>query len=498
MSGPWFASNVEWLIQRKDNWNELLPKLLNTFYSGCSKKKIQNLQNYYLYGQTDGKTPSQQESGLTGWDKVILHPELDASLLRQFIGEGPGVTEERPRVADFLQWYIEGASNSVFCSLSGCCNGREQLVMSALIDTKFNVERWMADGAIHYSNATHAYFPPVEVCEKFVHYGRQFLIEYAANPWSPVQYMIDYWKDSLQYLDSDFVRDYDPISRDVNAFLVLIRYFYEPRNEGQEVSSARRFRDRVFQILESGTGNAFIDSCWKNTEREIGPTSIGMQRTFFSDFENPTGLRTIVQGWSDCLGLNHQFDIEQLERVDIGNILWWGFAQKLGYPLDTNRTYGSYDVYGAPLPAYRYRLYESARQENGLLFTVCLHILAIIQPEHSAFDSTLPQFLVLPQPLVGDADDRGDFLAVLREREVARHIENGSKLKGAVQGFVMASDITEGLRPHGSENLWYLKSYIENPTDDDLCQPIAVWPDSEKERHFKLHFDLRNSRDNHL
>ncbi len=472
----WNVSDPEWVRNRKARWDELQPRLLETFYSSATKSKWRCLQDYFLTGKIKGATSSHQEAGVTGWDKILLHPALNEQLIQNFLSEGPAVTPQRPRSADFFRWFIHGVSHPAFNSEQGCCDGQELLIVNTVVPREFDVLRWQADEEVKYSNASHCYIPPVEMCAMFAHYGNQFLFDYAVNPHAPVQYLVDYWKCVLPYVDGEFVAGYETTLQDIDAFFHLIRHFCEPRNEMPEHSLAVTFREKVYSILENGTGNAFIDERWKRSADVFGPISVGVERAIFSPNPTPSSLKHLVNAYCAGLQLAERWDEKKLSVVDVGNVLWWGLAAKIGYPTG-ERQFGKYDVFGAPVPAIRYVLEGETRLENGVVARISLNIFKLIRPDGLELDPSLPQFMILPNSPKDDEDWSGAKYALLIERKLARQIEERTGMCCALRAFILSGERIDVLRRHGSEYVWDLTSYFENDKGEELSTLIAPWPD---------------------
>ena len=472
----WRSDDPMWVSERKAQWSQLKAGLVAGFYSSADKVKLVALQHYFMTGEVmeDKKPKFMRETLIDGWDKLILHPCLSEKLIHEFVKEIPGTSSDLPHIAGFLKWFIAGASNEHFDSEHGCCNGQEALIVNSLMPRLFDVDTWKQSGAPKYSDATHRYLTPNDIFNRFESSPWAILFGQVVNPCLPIQYMIDYWGTALPYVSEDCFLDSKKRLRAL-PILELIRHFREPRGEQGSESSAKAFRDRVYQILEAGTGNHTLDKVWQDTRLKMRPVGVAEERTLFSSTQRIDAMFVQINAWKSVLSIEHQFDVSKIEVVDIGKLLWWGLAEKLGYPSNESHHDLSDACYGGAVPAYRYRFEGECVDENGVPLYVSYDLLHLITAEDKAFDANVPQLLAVPTSKVRDGDDRGAFYATLCERQVARYIEKTTPFVCVIQAY--SNDKSKGDKPKdiGSEHVWYLRGYVAEHGNKKVESLIKPW-----------------------
>lgn len=311
-----------------------------------------------------------------------------------------------------------------FCSEFGMFDGREREIVRALLPARFDVDTWRQQAGVN-SQDRGSFAGPLDVHEWMMEGGLAFLTAPMANPHDPVQDIVDYWRQTLPFLDELTLCGHGCLQM---ATLMRVLYFFrEPRGRDGDDTPARRFRDALVAVFDTGTGNAALDRMWADvaTPRErcrVLNDSLSLEpRVLLAAEPRPRALREIHGAFQQASLIESAFDPDAVELVTLANVMSAQLAKELGY-LSTYQVPD--DAARVPIPACRYRIDFGTRLSVGQQPERALSLdLFQLQPAPGRpFDATLPQLLLV---WTGERDDGAtrDDHAALIERQIMEQLD---------------------------------------------------------------------------
>ena len=365
----WQIDNGAWVSRRKANW--LANK--DVFTDGQPARIATAIKEFFLSGRTENVFApvdySDRQECIWDWSseraavvQLWLLPEADEGVIAELVQQASKDAD----VAELLLICLsacgyEGARVGENLSTEfGRIDGVEREIFRTLLPARFDAEKWRQEVSDNFQRGR-CYLSPVEAFNVMVECGFGFLTHYAANPHHPIQDFIEYWRQSMEHFHfSDLPapmlhgrvtpkRLCDDAQKSALELCQAVRFFREPRGFDGDDTPARRFRERLLQIFEEGTGCSELDYVWQLSGTEPGRALVNSRKSgfleavaLFGDQYRPSAMRLIHQCLLEMGGIEKAFDPALIRVCDVGLLLHETVVSLLGYQQ------------GDAIPAYRY------------------------------------------------------------------------------------------------------------------------------------------------
>ena len=369
MQKLWQTDNSAWISRRNAIW--LANK--DVFTDGQPARVAAAIKEFFLSGRAENVFAhvdySDREECIWDWSteraavvQLWLLPAADEDVIAELV-------QQASKDADIAEMLLIGLSA---CGYEGArvgenlstefgrIDGVEREIFRTLLPAGFDAEKWRQEVSEKFRNGRR-YLSPVEAFNVMVECGFGFLTHYAANPHHPVQDFIEYWRQSMAYFHFSDVpapvlhgrvtpkRLCDDAQKVALELCQAVRFFREPRGFDGDDTPARRFRDRLLEIFEEGTGCSELDHVWRLSGTETGRALVNSRKSgfleavaLFGDQYRPSAMRLVHQCLLEMGGIEKPFDPELISLCDVGLLLHETVVSLLGYQR------------GDAIPAYRY------------------------------------------------------------------------------------------------------------------------------------------------
>lgn len=363
MSEVWRINDAEWVKRRKAMW--LANKAYYSLSGSC--KVIEAKKKYFMTGVKENvyKSGSYVDENqyldfdwndVNGvWEQLRLLPKCDVALVDSLINALRSSNGNQTVDILFFLSGFRGGPEAQYAqewtgSEFGFMDGMERDLFNYLLPPKFDVEAWRQEVSDNFAMGR-TYLSPLESFNMMVEAGYGFMTHFVANPHHPIQDFVDYWAQTVPYFNFDEPyskaqgQQVKPKRKCENAkaaakeLCQVVRFFKEPRGLPQENSAAKRFRDKLFDVFEHGTGNAIWDELWAQTAQpegghfEFESHRDGRQpeRVLVGQKIQPRVLRQIHAAWQTLGYTAEVFEPERIRAVNAKRVLNHPLAASLGY-----------------------------------------------------------------------------------------------------------------------------------------------------------------------